>query len=574
MQKQALFFSTISMVTLAVSLATPSFAVDRIVPDQYTTIQDAIDDCSNGDVVIIAPNTYTGTGNRDIDFKGLAITVRSTGPNDPCVVAATIIDCNGSTSDRHRGFKFTSGEQPNSFLEGLTIVNAFSPLEEVNPEHYEARGGGMLCVNSSPTIRYCNLIGNNADFGGGLYCSAGQPVLIGCSISHNSADEGAGLYNINSNPILTDCAFSHNHGDGTTYNLGGGICNNNSNPVLSSCVFSDNVGTGAGVYNSHSNPCITDCSFVGNSSPYSGAGIYNVWSDPTVSNCTFLENIGDTTCDGGPGAGIYNYDSEPTIISCVFYGNSSQCGSGGAIYNDGGSTAKISVCLFIGNSVKEWGGAICEYESNTIISNCIFRGNNSANISGGAIYIYGSSPTIRNCTFFSNFAYNNGGGIYNRNSFSTNSNPAITNCILWSNIPEQIYVYSGSPVVTYCNAQGGFPGSGNIDADPCFTSPDTNDFHLKSQAGRWDPNSQSWVQDDVTSPCVDAGNPAHPIGLEPFPNGGIINMGAYGGTAEASKTYFGIPVCETIMAGDINGDCLVNFLDFALMAAHWLEDNT
>ena len=96
---------------------------------------------------------------------------------------------------------------------------------------------------------------------------------------------------------------------------------------------------------------------------------------------------------------------------------------------------------------------------------------------------------------------------------------------------------------------------------------------MKSQAGRWDPNSQSWVQDDVTSPCIDAGDPMSPIGFEPFPNGGIINMGAYGGTVEASKSYFGEPVCETIVAGDINGDCKVDFKDFALMSLHWLKDN-
>jgi hypothetical protein len=51
-------------------------------------------------------------------------------------------------------------------------------------------------------------------------------------------------------------------------------------------------------------------------------------------------------------------------------------------------------------------------------------------------------------------------------------------------------------------------------------------------------------------------------------------MGAYGGTSEASKSYFGEPVCETIVAGDINGDCQVNIADFAIMAMHWLEDNT
>ena len=50
-------------------------------------------------------------------------------------------------------------------------------------------------------------------------------------------------------------------------------------------------------------------------------------------------------------------------------------------------------------------------------------------------------------------------------------------------------------------------------------------------------------------------------------------MGTYGGTAEASKSYFDEPVCETIVAGDINGDCNVNFVDFALMAAHWLENH-
>jgi len=49
-------------------------------------------------------------------------------------------------------------------------------------------------------------------------------------------------------------------------------------------------------------------------------------------------------------------------------------------------------------------------------------------------------------------------------------------------------------------------------------------------------------------------------------------MGAYGGTAEASKSYFGEPVCETIVAGDINGDCKVNLIDFAFMAFHWLEE--
>ena len=130
-------------------------------------------------------------------------------------------------------------------------------------------------------------------------------------------------------------------------------------------------------------------------------------------------------------------------------------------------------------------------------------------------------------------------------------------------------------------------GIGNIDVDPCFAAPGrwdakgtpmdesddfyvAGDYHLKSQTGRFDPNTQAWVQDDITSPCIDAGDPNNPIGLEPFPNGGRINMGAYGGTTEASKSYFGGPVCVTVLAGDVNGDCRVDHLDFALLATHWL----
>ena len=116
-----------------------------------------------------------------------------------------------------------------------------------------------------------------------------------------------------------------------------------------------------------------------------------------------------------------------------------------------------------------------------------------------------------------------------------------------------------------------FANPGHWDSEVTPTSWADGDCHLKSQGGRWDPDAGVWVQDDVTSPCIDAGDPNSPIGLEPFPNGGRINMGAYGGTAEASKSYFGEPVCETVIAGDINGDCRVDFRDLQIMAGHWLQ---
>jgi hypothetical protein len=61
---------------------------------------------------------------------------------------------------------------------------------------------------------------------------------------------------------------------------------------------------------------------------------------------------------------------------------------------------------------------------------------------------------------------------------------------------------------------------------------------------------------------------------EPFPNGGIVNMGAYGGTAKASKSYFGKPPCKTIIAGDVNGDCTVNFKDVCIIFCHWPDGSS
>jgi hypothetical protein len=171
----------------------------------------------------------------------------------------------------------------------------------------------------------------------------------------------------------------------------------------------------------------------------------------------------------------------------------------------------------------------------------------------------------------------------------------VINCIIWD-CPQPITLADSSNnqiedrgshiTVTYSDIEGGRNrvsvsgsnstltwGPGNINADPRFAAPNRSDFHLKSQAGRWNPNGQSWLQDELTSPCIDTGDMNSAIGFEPFPNGGIINMGAYGGTDEASKSYFGKPPCETIVAGDINGDCVVDFQDFAIMVLHWLEDN-
>jgi len=249
----------------------------------------------------------------------------------------------------------------------------------------------------------------------------------------------------------------------------------------------------------------------------SGAGLYNRQGSPIVNKCYFRDN---RTNAGG--SGMYNEDnSSPILIDCIFYDNLN-----GGMSNWNNSSPILTNCTFSGNS----GGGMTNWNnSNPTLTYCTFSGNSKFD-GGGMTNYYNSSPTLTNCTFNGNSA-NDGGGMYNR----TNSSPILTNCILWSNTPDQM---DGSADVSYCDIEGGWPedGIGIIDVDPLFVDPNNGDYHLKSQAGRYDPNSESWIMDDVTSPCIDSGDPNSPVGDEPEPNGGRINMGAYGGTAEASMS--------------------------------------
>jgi hypothetical protein len=141
-----------------------------------------------------------------------------------------------------------------------------------------------------------------------------------------------------------------------------------------------------------------------------------------------------------------------------------------------------------------------------------------------------------------------------------NSQATVLNSILWGNWPKEIQTEGDDlPIIRYCVVADGWPGLGNLKTDPLFAglgrwvdcsnpavvvAPDDpsatwvmGDYHLQSQAGRWNPTMCTWLQDDLTSPCIDAGDPRSWAGEEPFPNGGIVNMGAYGGTVHACKSY-------------------------------------
>jgi hypothetical protein len=398
-------------------------------------------------------------------------------------------------------------------------------------------------------------------------------ILEGFTITGGNAnvfnvnDSGGGMYNAYGSPTLLNCTFSSNSAGNDGLGGGGGIFNWGSSPTLSNCMFSSNSAGydcgGGAMYNDYSNPMLTNCTFSGNTTEYCGGGMFNFWSNPTLTNCTFSDNLADYS-----GGGMHDdYGSfSPMLTNCTFKGNSTN-NYGGGMFITGNST--LTNCTFSDNSAAE-GGGIWNYGSPTL-TNCILIGN-SADI-GGGIYNDHSRLEMTNCTLSGNSALNGNALACDSYRRQYPSNIEINNCILWDD-GNEIWNKDGSAItIRYSNVQGRCPGEGNIDDDPCFADANSGDYHLKSQAGRWDPENKIWVQDAVTSPCIDAGDPKSPIGLEPFPNGGIINMGAYGGTREASKSYFGKPPCETIVAGDINGDCKVDYQDLFFLSLNWLADN-
>ena len=171
------------------------------VPDHFATIQAAIDAAIDGDEIVIADGVYTGEGNREIDYRGKAITLRSENGPEKC-----IIDCEGEA----RGFIFRSNETRDAVLEGITLRNG-----HVAPTWPQlALGGGITCQGASPTI-VRNII--TANFGSGIYCTgAAAPDIRSNMIVKNVADwGGCGIYaDTGAAPVIINNTIADNPGGG------------------------------------------------------------------------------------------------------------------------------------------------------------------------------------------------------------------------------------------------------------------------------------------------------------------------------------------------------------------------
>jgi hypothetical protein len=172
-----------------------------------------------------------------------------------------------------------------------------------------------------------------------------------------------------------------------------------------------------------------------------------------------------------------------------------------------------------------------------VLSNCEITGN-AANDAGGGIHCDDSCPVLSGCTLACNAALG-GASIYCQGT----SAPTLTDCILWGNTPDEIYVDSGSPTVAYCDVRGGWEGVGNIDADPVFA--DMTAGHVWLLAG---------------SPCIDSGNPAYEGAAGELDLDGRFRLWDGDGDGLA-RVDMGAYEFGSAAAGDVNCDGLVNGYD-------------
>lgn len=320
----------------------------------------------------------------------------------------------------------------------------------------------------------------------------------------------------------------------------------------------------------------------------SSAGAYETIIDCQGSDQAFVFQNGETqntivdgfTMTNGnfqTGGGIYCQASSPRIVNCIISNNQGYyCGG---VYSINYGSPTFVNCQILGNS-GTLGGGIRFAQSEGALINCLVVGNVSQNPGAGIKCDYGNtSPIITNCTVAGNTSTSYGGGLW-----ATYTSPVVNNSILWGNTGTagaQMAVGVGATAaVSYSDVQGGQAGifansgfvnwgAGNLDQDPLFVDPNGGDYHLQSYRGRYWESMDLWVLDAQTSPCIDAGDEADDVLDEPAPNGGRINMGAFGGTAQASLSE--APVAAGI-PGDVNEDGLIEITDLFALIDLWLME--
>ena len=497
-------------------------------------------------------------------------------------VSATLVNCT------FRGNSANIAGGISSDQSRLVLTNcAFSG-------NYAGTGGGILFIRATATLTNCIFSGNRAGFnypsasqppwysnGGGILCVDSNPTLVNCTFSGNSANEGRVMCNVRGrSATLTNCIL-----------WDGGYEILNAEGARTNITYSNVQAGSAGKGNIDTDPLFVDSGGADNVFGTEDDNLRLLPDSPCINtgnNLAVPESVhadldGNLRIRNGiVDMGAYEFRGPLSLYVDVFNGDDNNDGlslerafatiQNGIDATEHGDTVLVYPGVyqqeinFLGKAITVQGVAgvagipilenpgdfaVSFYHSegaDSILKNFVIRD------SFMAILIAGSSPTITNVTVVDNK--------YGVEAYA-NSEPDISNSIFWDNTHSNLFQCEAR----YSCIEGIDPGvgEGNISADPLFVDPQSGDYHLGSERGRYWPEHDIWVLDKVSSPCINGGDPAADYSGEPIPNGGRINMGAYGGTAYASmsETWW--------LDGDINHDNTVNMIDLAMLAENWLK---
>ena len=395
----------------------------------FTKIQEAIDVAENGDTIVVHPGIYTSEHSAYvINLLGKEITLRSTEPSNPDVVAKTIL----SGEYSRLVIACVSGESNKTIINGLTITKGASITLRGLDEHTkwgEETSAGMFNRKSSPQVLNCVFVNNKGDRNGGaIYNFESAPLFSNCVFSKNSSELGGGICNVGvggkSKCYIKNCLFTKNSSQrgggvyvrgcetdfsGCTFiennsKWGGGIYISNHSSTLSKCIFTLNTCTGEGgaLYLSSGNSNVLLCLFENNNAERRGGGVQNYSGKPTFTRCLFNNN----TAKNGDGGGAV-FVGKPALFRCEFNNNTAKNGDGGGLHLQQG---KCTNCVFNNNSAGRKGGGVCiegSYKDHSFVA-CTFTGNKAK--LGGGIYSRGDS-LFAECTLSENTASKQGGGL-------------------------------------------------------------------------------------------------------------------------------------------------------------------
>lgn len=439
MRKSALLFRALKIAIFVSSIlfqltSTEAFAVDIRVPQDVPSISDAISLATEGDEIIVAPGDWPAP----IDFMGKNISLRSSeGPEVTHLVG------NGSDSV----VRFNSGEISSALLEGFTIRAGGGTLTPSG-----LRGGGVLILNSAPTIRNCVIENNSAASGGGIHVEGPTPgsvVLDSLILTDNfAADSGGAIGLENSAEVsLVDCHIE-----------------NNLAVVVSGAILCE-----------QSTLQVSNTAFVGNASNLAVGGVWiYLGSEAQIDNCTFATN--NAPISGG--AVVISDQARATIENSVFHGNMGGS-SGGAILIDSGLTQESQVirgCLFYDNFAANAGAhlAVSFNPISLLLEKCTFglpTANSAASISinnsgvnaillDSSIVLAGSAGSIEAIPGSTLVSYSCVEGLA---SSSVNAIDSIDEDPLFTDLANGVYTLEpGSPCLNSGNPLLPFDGDGTV----------------------------------------------------------------------------------------------------------------